>query len=110
MCDWDDAQAREALVDALVRDARAALDALDGHELSVAAADAAQLLALVAGQDVDEGDDKVFRIAQRVAADRTISTVDPRPATGTRATTAASTATRRTCRSTLTPSSSTRWW
>ena len=77
VCDWDDAEAREALVDALVRDARAALDALDGHELSVAAADAAQLLALVAGQDVDEGDDKVFRIAHRVAADRIISPVDP---------------------------------
>jgi hypothetical protein len=32
-CDWDDRKAREALVDALVRDAHAALDALDGHEL-----------------------------------------------------------------------------
>jgi len=77
VCDWDDAEAREALVDALVRDARAALEVVDGHELSVASTDAAQLLALVAGQDVDEGDDKVFRIAQRVAADRIISTVDP---------------------------------
>ncbi|WP_373168051.1 transposase, partial [Mycobacterium marinum] len=34
------------------------------------------LLALVAGQDVETGDDGVFRIARRVAKDRTISTVD----------------------------------
>ena len=32
-CDWDDPKAREALVDALVRDAQAALTALEGHEL-----------------------------------------------------------------------------
>ncbi|WP_373167871.1 transposase, partial [Mycobacterium marinum] len=34
------------------------------------------LLALVAGQDVEAGDDGVFRIARRVARDRLISTVD----------------------------------
>ena len=61
--DWDDAEAREALVDALVRDALAALVALDGAELVGAARDAAELLALVAGQDVEEGDDGVFGIA-----------------------------------------------
>jgi hypothetical protein len=33
-CDWDDPKAREALVDALVRDAQAALAALDGHQLA----------------------------------------------------------------------------
>ncbi len=76
-CDWDDAEAKEALVDALVCDARAALGALDGEKLVGPAADAAELLAAVAGQDVDEGDDGVFRIARRVAPDRTISTVDP---------------------------------
>jgi len=32
-CDWDDPKAREALVDALVRDAQAALTALEGHQL-----------------------------------------------------------------------------
>ena len=31
----------------------------------------------MAGQDVEEGDDGVFRIARRVARDRVISTVDP---------------------------------
>ncbi|HSS25506.1 MAG TPA: IS1182 family transposase [Mycobacterium sp.] len=76
-CDWDDAEAREQLIDALVRDALAALAVLDGCVLDGPARDAAELLALVAGQDVECGDDGVFRIARRVAADRVISTVDP---------------------------------
>ena len=76
-CDWDDAAAREALVDALVKDALLALDALDGRTLDARATDAAELLALIAGQDVIRGDDGVFRIARRVAPDRVISTVDP---------------------------------
>ena len=75
-CDWDDPKAREALVDALVRDAQAALGALDGHELDGPLAEAAELLALVAGQDVEPGEDGVFRIARKVARDRLISTVD----------------------------------
>jgi hypothetical protein len=76
-CDWDDPQAREALVDALVRDARAALDVIDGVELVGAALEAAELLAMVAGQDVEQGEDGVFRIARKVAPSRIISTVDP---------------------------------
>lgn len=76
-CDWDDPAAREALVDALVRDAHAALAVMDGRPLDGAAADAAALLALVAGQDVAPGDDGVFRIVRGVAKDRVISTVDP---------------------------------
>src|SRR5260370_31715094 len=62
-CDWDDPAAREALVDELVKDALAALGALDGHELPLPAIEAADLLALVAGQDVEQGGDGVFRIA-----------------------------------------------
>ncbi len=76
-CDWDDPAAREALVDALVHDALAALAILEGEELSGTARDAAELLALVAGQDVAQGDDGVFRIVRGVAKDRVISTVDP---------------------------------
>ncbi len=76
-CDWDDVAAREALVDALVKDAHAALAVLDGHSLEGAAAEAAALLARVAGQDVAQGDDGVFRIVRGTAADRVISTVDP---------------------------------
>jgi IS5 family transposase len=75
-CDWDDPAAREALVDALVHDALSALAVLDGVALTGAARDAAGLLALVAGQDVAEGDDGVFRIVRGVARDRVISTVD----------------------------------
>src|SRR5215470_3356233 len=53
-CDWDDPAAREALVDELVKDALAALGALDGQPLPLPAIAAADVLALVAGQDVDE--------------------------------------------------------
>jgi Transposase DDE domain/Transposase domain (DUF772) len=76
-CDWDDRAARDALVDALVRDARAALTALQDETLEPPAREAAELLALVAGQDVDADEEGVFRIARRVAPDRVISTVDP---------------------------------
>jgi hypothetical protein len=75
-CDWDDPAAREALVDELVTDALAALGVLDGQPLPLAALEAADLLALVAGQDVVQGEDGVFRIARNVARDRVISTVD----------------------------------
>jgi IS5 family transposase len=75
-CDWDDPAAREALVDELVTDALAALGALEGQAVPAAAGDAVDLLALVAGQDVEQGEDGVFRIARRTAKDRVISTVD----------------------------------
>ena len=75
-CDWDDPAAREALVDELVGDAFAALAALDGQAVPAAAGDAVDLLALVAGQDVEQGADGVFRIARKTAKDRVISTVD----------------------------------
>jgi hypothetical protein len=75
-CDWDDPAAREALVDALVQDCQAALAVLTGHGLPGPVAEAAALLALLAGQDVEAGEDGVFRIARKVARDRVISTVD----------------------------------
>ena len=76
-CDYDDPAAREELVDALAKDARALLAALDGRELGPALAQAAELLATVTGQDLEEDAGGVFRIARRVAAGRVISTVDP---------------------------------
>ena len=76
-CDWDSREAKEVLVDGLVRDARAVLGVLDGEALSGGARDAAELLATVAGQDVAESDDGRFRIVHGVARDRIISTVDP---------------------------------
>jgi len=75
--DWDDSEARVALIDTRARDAYGCLDHLDGTELSTEVADAAALLATVVGQDLDKGDDGIFRIARRVAKDRVISTVDP---------------------------------
>ena len=60
-----------------MRDVQAALAVLHGQELTWPSAEAAQLLALVAGQDVEAGEDGVFRrIARRVARDRVIKTVD----------------------------------
>jgi IS5 family transposase len=53
------------------------LAALDGRELGRVAAQAAELLATVTGQDLEEDAGGVFRIARRVAADRVISAVDP---------------------------------
>jgi len=50
---------------------------LDGREVGPAVTDAAVLLASVLGQDLETGEDGVFRIARRVAKDRIISTVDP---------------------------------
>ncbi len=77
VCDWDDEAAREALVDALARDGYALLALLDGRELSEAVKQAAALLAAVLGQDLEQREDGLFRIARRVAPDRIISTVDP---------------------------------
>src|SRR5258708_13452347 len=50
---------------------------LDSRQLEGPVADAAKLLATVLGQDLEESEDGVFRIARRVAPDRVISTVDP---------------------------------
>ena len=76
VCDWEDREAREELVDALARDARAVLAALDGRELVGALEQAGELLATVVGQDLEGGVDGRFRIARKVAKDRVISTVD----------------------------------
>jgi hypothetical protein len=76
-CEWDDRAAREALVDALARDAYALLVHLDGRKLMAPLREAAALLATVVGQDLEQTADGTFRIARRVAPDRVISTVDP---------------------------------
>jgi len=76
-CDWDDAPAREALLDALARDAYAILAQLDGRTVSSELQEAVRLLATVVGQDIEQREDGVFRILRGVAKDRVISTVDP---------------------------------
>jgi hypothetical protein len=75
--DWDDAEARQALIDSRARDGFACLRLLDGRQLADPVREAAQLLATVLGQDLEQGEDATFRIARRVAEDRVISTVDP---------------------------------
>ena len=77
VCDYDDAQARAELIDALATDAMALLRVLDGCKLSQALSQAGALLATVTGQDIEQAQDGSFRIARRVAKDRVISTVDP---------------------------------
>jgi Transposase DDE domain len=77
VCDWDDPHAREQLVDALFRDGYRALGALRGRRLGPEVAQAAELLATVIGQDIEETADGRFIIAQGVAPDRVISVVDP---------------------------------
>jgi len=79
---WDDAVAREQLIDALVGDAHRLLGHLPDQEMGAKAAEAVALLALVAGQDVEpadgsDGADGRWRIARKVAPDRVVSTVDP---------------------------------
>ena len=91
--DWDDAAAREALIDSRSRDALALLAVLEGRTLSEPVAQAAQLVATVIGQDIEQtpgtpgdgdgqggdgdGGGTVLRIARKVAPDRLISIVDP---------------------------------
>lgn len=78
VCAWDDPDAKTALVSGLVGDAVAVLDAVADIDLDDDAAEAVGLLALVAGQDVEPGDDEgTWRIIDGTARDRVISTVDP---------------------------------
>lgn len=81
--DWEDPADIDRLISELVDDANelvwAAEDlTAEGLVLSQVQADAVALLALVAGQDVEPGDRPgTWRIAQRTAPDRVVSTVDP---------------------------------
>ena len=74
---WDDPVAKAALVDGLVNDALALLAAFEERIEDAEANSALGLLALVAGQDVEQGDDGTWQIARKVAPDRVISVVDP---------------------------------
>ncbi len=74
---WDDPVAKAALVDGLVTDALALLAASEQVTENAEATSALGLLALVAGQDVEQDTDGTWKIAQRVTPDRVISVVDP---------------------------------
>lgn len=73
---WDDSEAKVALIDSLVTDALRLLEACHSGQ-SAEADEALGLLALVAGQDVCCDEDGTWRIANKVAPERVISTVDP---------------------------------
>jgi hypothetical protein len=77
-CAWDDEDARDRIVTSLVTDALRVLDKLDGTELTDAQREAVGLLALVAGQDVEPGDEEgTWRIAEVTRPGRMVSAVDP---------------------------------
>jgi IS5 family transposase len=77
-CAWDDPAARQQLVSALVGDALAVLGALKDARLDPQQAEAVGLLGVIAGQDVEPGQQPgTWRIASKVAPDRVVSTVDP---------------------------------
>jgi IS5 family transposase len=74
---WDDPVAKASLVDGLVTDALRLLASFEDESEEADAGSALGLLALVAGQDVEQGDDGVWQIIRKVAPDRVISVVDP---------------------------------
>ncbi|WP_371871058.1 hypothetical protein [Mycolicibacterium agri] len=107
---WNDKDARDLLIDALVGDAHRLLGHLPEQDLG-RAAEAVALLALVAGQDVEpvegsDGTDGHWRIAQKVARTGSSPPSIPTPATPTRRCTAARTASKPTSRSNPIPASS----
>lgn len=75
--DWDDPQARMAVVDEMARDAVMALSILEGRDLGEPIEEMAQRLATVTGQDVERDEDGRFHIVRGVHRDRVISHVDP---------------------------------
>ena len=78
-CDWSDPESRSGLVNGLVADGRAVIEACESLDLDQEQSDALGLLGVVTGQDVEADPERPgrWRIARRVAKDRTISTVDP---------------------------------
>lgn len=77
-CAWDDPEAIDALVSALVNDALAVLEVAAGTPLEGEAAEAVGLLALVAGQDVEPGNvEGTWRIIPATTPGRMVSVVDP---------------------------------
>ena len=77
-CAWDDPEAIDALVSALVNDALAVLEVAASAPLDVEAVEAVGLLALVAGQDVEPGETEgTWRIIPSTTPGRMVSVVDP---------------------------------
>ncbi len=79
-CDWSDPESRSELINGLVTDGLRLIEAVEGVKMDSEQSDALRLLGVVTGQDVepDPGREGRWRIARRVAKDRTISVVDPK--------------------------------
>lgn len=76
-CAWNDPHDIDRVVTELVNDAQTVLDTVATGRLTAVQAEAVGLLALVAGQDVEPGDnDGTWRIARRTAPDRLVSVHD----------------------------------
>ena len=73
-CDWDDSQSRSGLINGLVTDGLAVLEAVKTVDLDTEQADAVGLLGVVVGQDVEPDPEREgkWRITRGVAPDRTI--------------------------------------
>lgn len=78
-CDWADPDSRSELINRLVTDGLAVLEAVRDIALDDRQSEAVGLLGVVVGQDVEPDPDRAgrWRIARRVCSDRTISVVDP---------------------------------
>ena len=78
-CDWSDPDSRSELINRLVTDGLAVLETVRDIDLDDRQSEAVGLLGVVVGQDVEPDPDRAgrWRIARRVASDRTISVVDP---------------------------------
>ena len=74
---WDDPVAKAAWSTVWLPMPSRLLAAFEDAAEEAEASSALGLLALVAGQDVEQGDDGTWKIARKVAPDRVISTVDP---------------------------------
>ena len=78
VCAWDDPDALDVLITALVNDALEILDAVAELTWDEAQSDAVGLLALIAGQDVEPGDNEgTWRIIPATMPGRIVSAVDP---------------------------------
>jgi len=83
-CAWNDPVARDELVTRLINDALTVLAVVDSIELDDPQQQLVGLLALVAGQDVEPGEQGgSWKIERGVAKHRVISTVDPEHGTCT---------------------------
>lgn len=75
--DWNNPEAREKLLNKLVKDSLTVLDILKEVELSQQEQSAKELLAVVTAQDVEKKEDGQVVLKQGVAKDRVISVEDP---------------------------------